>query len=157
MLPPPVPADIHKDDKRSHDLNDGKNNIFRTVMHELADIKKVGCDTAHQLSDFLVIIKGKGQLLVMCKDLRTHIVFDSGSHDMSVITDVKFAVTVHCDKYYHSHRNVSCLMQDLLRLTVDQVVGHIPHDQRDDEGQPLLRGLQRTYRSRRPAYKAYNK
>ena len=104
------------------------------MMHQFTDIKKIGCDTAHQLSDFLVIIKGKGQFLIMCENFRTHVILDFRSHHMSVITNVEFTVTVNRHQRKQSNGDVCCLMQNLCRLTVHKIVGHIPHDQRNDQG-----------------------
>ena len=53
-------ADIDQDHKRTDDLDRRENNIFRSVVHQLRDVKQIRRDPAHQLPDLLVVIERKG-------------------------------------------------------------------------------------------------
>ena len=70
----------------------------------------------------------------MCKNFRTHVILDFRSHHMSIIANIEFTVTVNRHQHKQSNGNVCCLMQNLCRLTVHKIVGHIPHDQWNDQG-----------------------
>ena len=65
--------------------DDGNNNVLRAVMAQFRNLKQVICNTRHELSGLLVIIKPKGKLLEMTKDIIPHIVFHLGTHHMSLI------------------------------------------------------------------------
>ena len=53
-------ADIDQNHKRTDDLDRRENNILRSVVHQLRDVKQIRRDPAHQLPDLLVIIERKG-------------------------------------------------------------------------------------------------
>ena len=53
-------AYIDQDHKRTDDLDRRENNILRSVVHQLRDVKQIRRDPAHQLSDLLVVIERKG-------------------------------------------------------------------------------------------------
>ena len=63
----------------------------------LRNIKQIRCDTAHKLSNHLIIIEGKGKLLHVIKNLCTHIVFNFCTHHMTIVSDKKLTVKIQSD------------------------------------------------------------
>ena len=90
-----------KDEEGTEDFNDRNHQILRAMMQKLTDIKQIAGYPGHQLPHLLVVEKGKGQLLVMAKNLRPHIVFDFCAHHMAIIRNKVIAEPLHCHQRQH--------------------------------------------------------
>ena len=76
-------VDAAKDDKRTHDLDAGNEELLRAMVGELRHIKQVGGDAGHDLAHFCVVEIVEGQLLQMVEHCCTHICFDFRTHDVA--------------------------------------------------------------------------
>ena len=94
---------IQKNDQRSEQLDHGDQNILRSMMKKLGNVKKVTCNTGKQLSYLLVIVECKRKLLIMAEDFISHIVLNISTHHMTIIGDKIAASQLHQDQQQHSH------------------------------------------------------
>ena len=69
----------------------------------------------------------------MCKNFRAHIIFDFGTHHMSVIADIKTAVAVDCHQKQQAGAQIKHGMQNHRTLLIDQIVSDIAHNQRNGQ------------------------
>ena len=131
---------IHKDHQGSQDFQHRQNNILRTVVQKLCDIKKVCRDPAHQLSDFRIIVESKGQLLHMVKNLCPHIVFYFCPHHMTVISDKIPAEQIHQKQHRQKQTNLPQPCKHPVFFHIDQCSGHITHHQRNGQSHRSRQG-----------------
>src|SRR5699024_5228646 len=106
----------------------------RTVMKKLTNVKQICRNPGQKMSYFLIIIKGKGQLLIMAEYLIAHIPLNPGSHYMSVVSNIKIAERLdqyqqdHKDPQLHDHSSGHVYRQ------IYNITGNIPDDERDHQG-----------------------
>ena len=72
-------------------------------MEELRDVKQIVRHPGHELTHLLVVIEGKGKLLVMLEDLITHPIFHPGAHHVAPIGDVEIADQLQDQKSQHQN------------------------------------------------------
>ena len=56
-------------------------------MIQLGHVERIVGEACHQLSCFLLVVKAKGQLLVMIEQLAAHVTFHEGAHHMSLVVN----------------------------------------------------------------------
>ena len=81
------------------------------MMQKLADVKQIGRHSGKQLSDLLIVKKGKRELLIMLKDLISHVMLDLRTHDMTVIRNKEIAEIV--------------AREQVLREEIDKIIAEI--------------------------------
>ena len=98
-------------------------------LSEIAQNLKITRQGVHD-----TIKKAEGQLLVMAKDLRAHVIFHAGSHHMSVVGNKVIAVKFQNHQKEHEDDKGQNGMKGRLCIPVNYMGGDIAHDQRDDQG-----------------------
>ena len=101
------------------------------MMQKLADVKQVGRHSGKQLSDLLIVKKGKRELLIMLKDLISHVMLDLRTHDMTVIRNKEIAVAFQRHHSKHHRAQLCNDLQCLISRQNNDICRNIPHDQRD--------------------------
>ena len=99
-------------------------------MKKLAYVKKVVCNSGHEVSDLLVVEKVERQLLVVRKNLVSHAIFDSCADNMSIIGHE--VIAVHLDKQ-HGEQNSDNYEYGSKRFAaapIDNCVGNVTDKQR---------------------------
>ena len=120
---------VHRgqDGEGSQQLDSGDHQILRAVVQKLGDVKEIRRHPGEQMPHLLVIVKGKGQLLVMAEDFIPHIPLNPGAHHMSKVGYVVVADRLDGHHPQHYRRQLKDQAHRLPLGQVDHRVGDVAH------------------------------
>ena len=119
--------------QRSHNFNQRDNDIFRSMVQKLCNVKQIIGDPGHELTHLLVVIEGEGQLLIMPENVIAHPVFHTCAHQMPPVRDIKIAAQLYQKKYQHQHAQPYDGLPGCATLLINDGTGNIPDDQRHNQ------------------------
>ena len=100
-------------------------------MQQLRYLKQIICDSAHQLTNLLFIKERKRELLIMCEDFCSHVIFHLGTHYVSDVCNK----IVRCKLNKHqNNKNYSDYNDPSYRFTYihfSNICCDIPYNQRN--------------------------
>ena len=79
----------------------GGLEILRTVVKQFADLEQIIGDPGHELSHLLIVKKTKRELLIVLKNLVSHVIFHFGAHDVAIISNEIIAVKFKSNQSQH--------------------------------------------------------
>ena len=120
------PVDRAEVGEGDNDRNGGGNEIFRSVVRQLADVLQVVGHAGHNLSRFVVVIEAVRQAFQMAEHIRAHLRLHPDTHDMTVELDE--VIQQHPDDV-QEQQSRSAENDCAVTLFRDQI---IEHEARDD-------------------------
>ena len=106
------------------------------MVQQLTDVKQIRGNSGQKMSNLLVIVKRKRELLVMSKYLVAHIPLDPGSHNMTVIGNIIVTKCLHQHKGNHKNTQLHDQVCGLPHRLVHYCAGDIAYDQRNHQRDP---------------------
>ena len=125
--------DLQQDYKRTYDLDHRNQHILRPMMQKLTDIEQVTCNSRKQMSHLLIIIKRKCQLLIMTKNITSHIRFHPGPHHMS--QECYIIIAAILDQHQNHQENPQPQNRTIcfIRAEIYNITCNVSHDERNCE------------------------
>ena len=105
--------------------DDGDEQVLRAVMGQLRDLEQVAGDPAHKLAGAVLVIKGKGQVLHMGKEIGADIRLDAHTQQVSPIGDDEGEHALeHIGQQQHGHEGEEGTVQAPGQQLVECVTGN---------------------------------
>ena len=126
-----------EDEERAGQRHHGDEQVFRTVVRQLGDIKQIRRHAGHEQTRSILVVEAEAQLLHMRKDCRAHIRLDVNARQVSQIGDNPLGKRAQDEQTQHRKHHEDERAQSLIG---NIIVKHLArHDgegdihQRDDE------------------------
>ena len=81
-------VDPEQQSERTENFEQGNEDVLRSMMSQLADIKEIRDKLAHHLAGVVSVVIREGETLILIKKILTHIAFHARAHDVSLTGNV---------------------------------------------------------------------
>ena len=126
-------VDGNQDGKSADKVEQRDHNVFWPMMKQLGQIERIVGEAGHELPHFLLIIKGKGQLLVMIKQLAPHVVFHFGAHHVPLVGHKHVGQRMNEDQSQHHRAHAPNLVYGVRTIADQYIFGDEIGAQRDEQ------------------------